>query len=247
MPIPDPSAEPRSRGASLAGLTGDSKLKAKPNFPVLFVHYQDGPTSWEVGDVDGVPTWLPVLSLYPIREGVAGVKTLAAGEDESKKYEGAYGTIAKNGGILLSPRVPVPADCLPPGVLPGFGYARETDCTGGVFYHTAWDQPRNDRTGNLHVRTDRAGFNRWRKHLVTSGQIPEPSEDVIASLVRQAEARLVSTENATETAAEAVRNRRLAKANTRVQTASNAAKPWEAPPAPEPTTPKGRKAATEAA
>lgn len=226
----DSATSADSRPASLGGFVDRPRLPVAPNSPFFLVHRTGRGGSWEVAtDGLGAPTWLPVLQPYPIRPGAAGVRTVTAGEPRSRMWARPVQLLQEDGAIVLPLDLQVDAENLPNGV-PAGAYLRESDCIGGVFYHSAWERPRRGIRGNTVTHDmDRASYNRWRAQLVTSGVIPLPSAEVLAEAQRRA-SRRVDTAARDATLPQEARQEEISKAKARAQSLATATVPGAAKP-----------------
>lgn len=245
--MPVPATVAASQPAHLPGLSSAPKLNASGNAAFVLVHYRGGASSWEVEEVDGSPTWLPVLCPYPLVPGVGGVKTLSAGEDEREQYAAALQRIARQDGILLDVNMVVDAAHLPDGVLPG-PYLRTMPANGGLYHHLAWDAPRRSLHGSgVDAKHDRAAYNRWRLHLATSGVIPAPSDEVLDDVSGRAEARVLAVRHASKSDPADIREARIGKVTSAAESYAKAARPWIATEKPRPSTQRAGRGASGAA
>lgn len=178
--MPVPSSSTGGTTADLSGFTSDAGQPYPPNTPFWLVHFGSEPGTWEAVDVDGTTYWLPSLTPWQLREGTNGVRTLSGGEPKSARVTVAEQMIRERGGVVVDLVSDVPADCLPPGVAAG-GALRSWPCRGGgTHYALVWDQPRPKLgNGEFVPKHYRVEFNRWRLHLVVSGQISPPSDEIL--------------------------------------------------------------------
>lgn len=151
--------------------------------PPLLRHW---PANWEVAEVDGAPVWLPEISIHPVVPGANGIRTTNQGEGPEAAWVDAQIAARKKGWIYVDTDTAVPANCLPAGVPPGALPVRTyevRDPESGAIGKTwveVWKIPMPTIPGERQRwKFDRAAYNRWRLHLVESGQIQPPLEHVI--------------------------------------------------------------------
>jgi len=233
MPV-DPTA------TASAGLRATNAPDLPARDPFVFVHYSSDPTSWEACEdgLDGT-YWLPVLRELPLRPGVVGTRSAQRGESIEDTIGTTRDTVRRRGGFWLDwpsqhdRRFLVKdAEHLPEGLEPG-AYIRLTETRSGAkHYHSAWSEPRPALRGRQPTaRFHQEPYNRWRHHLVASGVIQPPSEDLLADLTNQAERRVAMTRQDSRTDPADIRGPRMSKAEARLQRVQRAQVP--APPKPK--------------
>ena len=94
--------------------SGLPKLNPKP--PFLLRHW---PMNWEIGEVDGSPTWLPRVEPHLLVRGAAGIRTPGPHEPESNAYADAVLEARRRGWGYLPLSTSIPDELLPPGVPAG--------------------------------------------------------------------------------------------------------------------------------
>lgn len=197
MPMPL-QAEPRPAAADLAALMAPAdpaptsqhaRLALPPSEPFYLRHH---PSNWDA-DGEGLDevTWLPDVSKLVLTPGAHLVRTRRKDEDERESFRHSMAEDQNRGWIWLLPEVQIPADCLPRGV-PAGGYMRSLPCrdprtsVSGKAHVEAWQVPAAPVPGRpQRFAFDRAAYNRWRLWLVTSGQVPPPTDDVLREMVAQ--------------------------------------------------------------
>lgn len=181
------AASARSAVEDPTGGDGANDLVSKkPNTAFFLRHH---PTNWDAEDVDGVTTWLPHIGILMLVPGAHLIRTRREGEPVSATFTNATNRDENAGWIHLKHSVEIPARCLPVGANPG-GYLRSLECKDprssemGKYFVEVWSQPQ-DRVAGRPQRFvfDRAAYNRWRLWLVTSGQVPPPTDDAIAEKI----------------------------------------------------------------
>jgi hypothetical protein len=180
MAVPETQARGGGSTADLGGLAPRRVLTYPPTKPKKLGFYEDRGGSWEAVEVDGIPLWLPVLTPFILTEGVNGVGTRALNEPEQNRMRRHREIIEAERVIILDHQVEVPTELLPAYASPG-GYLRDWDLGGNKrHYHCVWDEPRPPTAdGTFLPLHHRELYNRWRCWLVTSGQIPTPSMQVL--------------------------------------------------------------------
>lgn len=180
MAVPETQARGGGSTADLGGLAPRRVLTYPPTKPKKLGFYEDRGGSWEALEVDGIPLWLPVLTPFILTEGVNGVGSRALNEPEQNRMRRHREIIEAERVIILDHQVEVPAELLPPYASPG-GYLRDWPLENGKrHYHCVWDEPRPPTAdGTFLPLHHRELYNRWRCWLVTSGQIPTPSTQVL--------------------------------------------------------------------
>jgi len=197
VPLPSSlgsSTQPSATAPTLAAMMqsvvptafGDLQhLATAPNSPFLLRHH---PKNWEA-ESEGLEetTWLPVIDILVSAPGAHLQRTLKKGEGPTEAFRGAINADAAQGWRYLEPSLVIEGDLLPTGV-PAGTYIRAVPAkdprTGvtGTRYLEAWNVPMTATPGTpQRFRFDRASYNRWRLHLVESGQVEPPSADVIAA------------------------------------------------------------------
>ena len=152
-------------------------LPARRNWPWEWMHH---PINWDVGTVDGEPTWLPRLSRFAHQPGVNGVaqdhrtKTVIIGPARRRYQDNGWHFIPYDaGGIEL------------PG---GFGeYVVRYRCRDGWFYADVFMSPRvmgAGATARLDWDLDLEAFNRFRAALVVRGVVPAVTPQAIELRMR---------------------------------------------------------------
>ena len=150
----------------------------EPNERFFLRHW---PREWECEEVDGKACWLPCLGPHILKPGTDNIRTLARHESHKPHlaFEMSVMNARREGWVYIDPEVPVPTECLPDGVPEG-GYLRALDCVnkagvGGTKWVEAWEIPVPTLPGERQQWSfERESYNRWRKHLVESGQVPQP-------------------------------------------------------------------------
>lgn len=203
------------------------RLAASPNVEFFLRHH---PAQWEA-ESDGLDemTWLPDIGPMYLAPGAHLVRTRRSGEDPRKTWEHAANVDGNKGWIQLDAFREIPTDCLPPGV-PAGGYLRGVQCKDpksgaeGVRYIEAWSVPAQPVPGRpQRFKFDRASYNRWRLWLVTSGQVPAPSPDVIAEMKASKQGRPARI--ASLTIPDDLRKQRLAEVNAEIARMEEAVEP----------------------
>lgn len=166
--------------------SGLPKLHPRPAF--LLRHW---PMNWEIGEVDGSPTWLPCIDLHFLVKGAGGIRTPGPHEPESNAYADAVLEARRRGWVYLPLSASIATEHLPAGV-PAGRYRRRirgqhpitrVDVEAWV---TPWEVPQPGLPGQaLAFAHDTETHNRWRASLVSSGQIAPP--------VPQARRQVIST------------------------------------------------------
>lgn len=170
------------------GRTGTaSRLPIAPNFPFFLIHWA---TNWQVESVglEG-PTWLPYLSRHVILPGCNLNRTIRKGEPATAAYDTAVLRNVRKGATYLDVERHLLQD--------GGKYLKEAPCrdprTGreGVYYLDGFTVPRDAIPGRkLRFKFDRGASNRWRLHLVESGVIRAPSQQILEDELNRKRRRL---------------------------------------------------------
>jgi len=211
-PQPDPSGLlALGRNPTAAALGGKAYIQLPPDPGSLLRH---APGNWEVGDVDGVPYWLPEISVQPKAPGTPGMRTVAAGADPETGWESAVFQGGRKGWVYIDLTKPVPPQFLPPGVQPGALPFREYDCrdpkTGatGVCSIEVWRVPQPSLPEERQrFFFDRPRYNAWRLWLVESGTIAPPLGHVVAAKIERVRSRI---DNVNQSLAAEIRELHLA-------------------------------------
>ena len=232
MPVP---SGPRAAQSSVpSSLVGDSAPQFPANPPFFLVHFRDAPQSWEVVDIDDVPTRVPCVAPWRAVPGVLGMRTLSAEEQRNtpkKAFEATDRLLSDRNVLVIDTDADVPADLLPAGVGPG-AVIRKHDVRGGGFHHTLFcDVPRSAISGRqFQAKHHRDEWNKFRAYLVTSGQIPAPSEQVIEDGISAANSRAAQLRSAAKKVPDADERAEMhAQAKAHIDRATNAVLPGEAP------------------
>ena len=172
MPVPatDPVAD---------ALLGETRANIKPGYPFLLVHHTGKAGSWECVDLDGRPTWLPVLAQIPLMPGANGVRTVEKGEAPSAAWDGLTSSLNRDGAVIIPANAEV---C-------GVRYMVPQSVLGGTRYRMWCEviEP-NPMPGRKELVTfDHAVYNVWRAKLVTDGKIPAPHSAVLRQMIKAAD------------------------------------------------------------
>jgi len=172
--------------------------KVTPRAAFLFRHW---PMNWEVGEVDGSPTWLPMVEPHLLVRGAAGIRTPGPHEPESNAYADAVLEARRRGWVYLPLSATIAAEHLPPGV-PAGRYRRRIRGQHPVTrvdveaWVSAWDVPEPGLPGEpLRFSRDRQSWDKWRASLVASGQIAAPVSHAQRSYTSTIERHLARTRN----------------------------------------------------
>lgn len=179
----NPAAMVRSPSPTESG-EATAAIKAKANYPFLLAH---SPGDWEVGQVDGKPTFLPVLYRVPIQPGLNGVRTMDRYERPEKAAQDAIKYTERRGHKVIPPSLHLTAAHA--GPLGEGKYLRAIDCRDrlndpiGTHWIEVWEipiptPPDEDQAFDY----QRAPNNAFRAHLVESGIVDPPSELVMSRL-----------------------------------------------------------------
>ena len=175
--------------------------------------YAHNPMNWEIGEVDGKPAALPVLTTIRLQPGMSLVKTQREGDEPTAYLRPAFQELLARGLKVISPDAPVPAKCAPalPGSIKVRGYIAEVPARDpatsilGTHYAERWNVPIfTPPKAPQRFRFDRAAYNRWRAHLIESGQVDAPDASVLELLEQTADSqhrRRLSAPYTTETRA----------------------------------------------
>ena len=176
--------------------SGLPKLNPKP--PFLLRHW---PMNWEIGEVDGSPTWLPRVEPHLLVRGAAGIRTPGPHEPESNAYADAVLEARRRGWVYLPLSTSIPDELLPPGG-PAGRYRRRirgqhpitrVDVEAWV---SAWDVPEPGLPGApLTFTRHRESWDRWRASLVASGAIAAPVPQATRAVRQTIERHLGRTRN----------------------------------------------------
>ena len=176
--------------------SGLPKLNPKP--PFLLRHW---PMNWEIGEVDGSPTWLPRVEPHLLVRGAAGIRPPGPHEPESNAYADAVLEARRRGWVYLPLSTSIPDELLPPGV-PAGRYRRRirgqhpitrVDVEAWV---SAWDVPEPGLPGApLTFTRHRESWDRWRASLVASGAIAAPVPQATRAVRQTIERHLGRTRN----------------------------------------------------
>jgi len=176
--------------------SGLPKVNPKPAF--LLRHW---PMNWEIGEVDGDPTWLPRVEPHLLVRGAAGIRTPGPHEPESNAYADAVLEARRAGWVYLPLSSTVPAALLPPGVPEG-RYRRRLRGQHPITrvqveaWVSAWDIPETGLPGApLTFTRHRESWDRWRASLVSSGQIAPPVAHARRAYTSTIERHLARTRN----------------------------------------------------
>lgn len=199
MPAPKPPtgsiANPRTLvekpSSKDAGLAPEA-IRAKPNQPFVLVH---APGDWEVAQVDGTPTWVPVLIELPVRPGLCGVRTLSRYEQPEQAMRDLRKWAESQGRIVIDPNTFVPAELAGPlgeGAVMRKVACRErpNDPTGFRYFQVFNDLVETPPGEDQAFVFDYALSAKWRAHLVESGVIRPPSALVTGRASRDAQRRV---------------------------------------------------------
>lgn len=227
MAVPRKTKTKKAESAVLTGAVSTQKPTAKSNLGHLLkapvaqastrtpvcdpserFFLRHWPREWECEEVDGSPVWLPILGPHLLKPGTTNIRTLAKHEAHRPHlaYEFSVMSSRRDGWIYIDPDTAVPDDCLPDGVPEG-GYLRSLDCVSrsgiaGEKWVEAWEVPVPTLPGEpQRWRFDRASYNRWRKHLVDSEQVPAPDaewltmkRDTVSKHLRRTKAKPLPTD-----------------------------------------------------
>ncbi|MGB1142136.1 MAG: hypothetical protein ACPG1A_14640 [Halioglobus sp.] len=183
MPIPS------TRMAQTVNVQG--RLRVAPNAPFFLVFNPRAEGSWTC-EAEGLdkPTYLPDLRICRLQPGTNGVRDLQPGEEGTpgEAYRRTLADMYAKGLIVLDPHeLTIEAEHLPAGVEAG-AYIREVPTTRLdaqrrplPYHHLAHELVKAPAVQGQSVsrKLDRESWNRWRLHLVESGVLPPPSEELL--------------------------------------------------------------------
>lgn len=222
--------------------TAAPAIHARPNEPFILVH---SPQDWNVLDIDGEPTWVPVVTPIPVMPGLFGCRTLDANEPREKAMQDVITWARSQGRVVIPPSTHVPAEFA--GKLGEGPYMRKMACRMHANdavknkFIQVWDVPVATPPGEEQVFIFDADTNaKWRASLVAAGIIEPPSELVVQRLIRIAESRPARVQ-ATPYPDKELKEERKAAAREYVQDHRTAKVPGAKPQPPAPTA-KGKAA-----
>jgi hypothetical protein len=142
-----------------------------PSANFVYVYH---PRRWDVVEVDGEFSLVPILNEFRFEAGVGGVQHVRGHAEGDPTAALAFE--AARGGIVLNPKMTVKAwdrDVE--------GYARSYDGYRGRVHLSVWHRPYV--LGDDHVvEHDTVGYNRWRRSLVVDGVVPAPDPTVVSAM-----------------------------------------------------------------
>lgn len=198
---------------------------ARHNHPFLLRHH---PGAWDIAKIDGEDHLVPDLVHQVLRPGVNGMPTLKRGETMADAVVKVRQMGEREHFTYIDPSEVIAGDMLPAGV-PAGGYRRKITCRDtrngsvGARYVTAWDVPIATLPGEPQAfRFDRERYDRWRLHLVESGQVTRPLPQVVQRLVARYGER-VNRASARPYPTEEMRKRRMDAAKAAKDAADKAA------------------------
>jgi hypothetical protein len=171
-----PAAVSHSGGAFVAHAPATApvaaaKLRMLPSANFVYVYH---PRRWDVVEVDGEYSLVPILNEFRFEAGVGGVQHVRGHAEGDATAALAFE--AARGGIVLNPKMTVKAwdrDVE--------GYARSYDGYRGRVHLSVWHRPYV--LGDDHVvEHDTVGYNRWRRSLVVDGVVPAPDPTVVSAM-----------------------------------------------------------------
>lgn len=173
------------RNPTAASMGAKAYLQIAPAPGILLRH---APANWEVGEIDGVPYWLPEIGVQPKKPGTPGMRTTREGDPPEAGWEEAIYQGGRAGWVYPDLTRPVPTHCLPAGIEPGALPLREYECRDpasgatGRIQVEVWKIPQASLPGEKQrFKFDREGFNKWRLHLVETGVIRPPLPHVLSA------------------------------------------------------------------
>lgn len=171
--------------------TAAPAIHARPNEPFILAH---SPQDWQVLDIDGEPTWVPVVSPIPVMPGLFGCRTLDANEPREHAMQDVVTWARSQGRTVVPTSLHVPAEFA--GKLGEGPYMRKMACRAHPNdavknrYIQVWDVPVATPPGEEQVFVFDVETNaKWRASLVAEGVIQPPSELVMQRIIRAAESR----------------------------------------------------------
>lgn len=179
--------------SALPSAADQDRLLTSPGHTWIYCH---NPDNWEIGSVDGKPAALPVLTMIRLQPGMNLVATQKQNQGPTQHIEAAFQNLTIRGLRVISPSEEVPAGCSPelPKLAKTRGYiveypARDSETSiEGTLYAERWSVPVwTPPRAPQRFRFDRATFDRWRAHLVLSGQVEAPDASVLEQLERVAD------------------------------------------------------------
>lgn len=224
----NPAAMVRSPSPAESG-EATAAIKARANYPFLLAH---SPGDWEVGNVNGKPTFLPVLYRVPVQPGLNGVRTMDRYERPEKATQDAIRYTERRGHVVIPPTLHVSAAHA--GPLGEGKYIRAIDCRDrandplGTHWLEVWELPiPTPPDEDQAFSYQREANNAFRAHLVESGVVAPPSELVMARLRGRFGVRVGRVE-ATPFPDMALKKDRLAKAAALAKSVTDAVVPGAA-------------------
>lgn len=191
-PAPSDSVQMLGRPATPEEAGLDAWIVEAPNERFLLRHH---PGNWEPAEIDGKAVLLPEITSQRVTPGANGMRSRQKHGSAAHQHQAVQERDARDGWVYLDPMAPIDPAHLPAGA-PAGGYLRGYPCRplrgiGGTHYTDAWNVPVSTLPGKPQAwRHDRASFDRWRLHLVTSGEIAPPIDSVVQEIRTAARKRL---------------------------------------------------------